>query len=165
MITQERLKSLLHYEPTTGIFTWKVKPRHQTLRIGEALTSTFDTGYSRVKLDQKTYRLHRLAFLYMTGSIPDEIDHINRIKTDNRWCNLREASRHENMSNLATRSNTITKVKGLANINNIGYQAGITSKNKRYTRYFHTITEESKQEAIEWLDQMRVYLHGEFGCK
>ena len=48
---------------------------------------------------KKQYKLHRLAYLYMTGIMPDKVDHENHIVSDNRWCNLRNASSFDNMQN------------------------------------------------------------------
>lgn len=56
-------------------------------------------GYLVCRIDDKVYLLHRLAFLYMTGSVPSEIDHINGVRTDNRFANLRAISRGENNQN------------------------------------------------------------------
>lgn len=59
-------------------------------------------GYLWASVDGHIYRLHRLAILYMTGSMPDvsiDVDHINMIRTDNRFENLRCVSRKVNMQN------------------------------------------------------------------
>ena len=51
-------------------------------------------------LQGKTYREHRVVFLYMTGEWPAlQVDHINQIKDDNRWCNLRNVSPAINCQN------------------------------------------------------------------
>ena len=108
MLSQERLKSLMNYEPETGVFTWLMKPC-RNVRVGEVAGSlNKGTGYVRVIVDRKRYLAHRLAWLYIYGDLPpDQLDHINRIKTDNRIGNLRLANNAENHQNMPMpRNNT-----------------------------------------------------------
>ena len=106
-MTQARLKELLHYEPDTGWFTWRI---HSSMaKPGERAGGGHGLGYRSIGLDYKKYLEHTLAVLYMTGAWPThEVDHINRDKSDNRWCNLREATRSQNGHNkgLSRRSST-----------------------------------------------------------
>ena len=97
-ITQERLKSLLTYDPGTGEFRWRAKRPRCT--VGALAGTTTYHGYTVIKLDGATYRAHRLAWLYMFGTWPDtELDHVNRIRSDNRAVNLRKATRFLNCQN------------------------------------------------------------------
>lgn len=99
MLTQERLKSLVNYNPDTGVFTCAKHRIGGTRQIGEPLGSLCN-GYVEMGIDRRNYYAHRLAFLYMTGEFPScPIDHINRCKTDNRWCNLRKVTVMENCHN------------------------------------------------------------------
>ena len=105
IISQARLKELLHYNPDTGIFTWTSKPSITSpISIGsEAGTNT--NGYVCIYVIGRIYKAHRLAWLYIHGEWPeDQIDHINRVKDDNRLINLREAGCIEN-----SRNRTISK--------------------------------------------------------
>ena len=62
-------------------------------------------GYITIGIDRRLLYAHRLAFLYMTGGLPKEdVDHINRVRSDNRWPNLRAATRSENLRNTTARS-------------------------------------------------------------
>ena len=98
LITQERLQSLLTYDPDTGEFRWRVK-RPRCVVGAVAGTPTYH-GYTAIKLDGATYRAHRLAWLYTFGKWPStELDHINRKRDDNRIANLREATRFSNCQN------------------------------------------------------------------
>lgn len=98
------LKSILDYNPSTGIFTWKAN-RASTVRKGDA-AGTKCKGYIVITIQGKRYQSHRLVWLYMTGNLPtDQIDHINGIKDDNRFCNLREVSNSENAKNSKHRIN------------------------------------------------------------
>ena len=100
MITQETLKSLLHYCPDTGIFTYLVRSA-QCVQVGEMAGCLHkQNGYLHIKILGKNYKAHRLAWIYVYGEFPpSEIDHVNRIRADNRICNLRLAIRSENMQN------------------------------------------------------------------
>lgn len=99
MLTQSRLKELLHYEPDTGEFTWLVRTSRR-VKIGDIAGSQNGQGYQCIRIDWKPYRAHRLACLYIDGEWPEyEIDHINGVRSDNRWINLRYATRSENSQN------------------------------------------------------------------
>ncbi|WKV24405.1 hypothetical protein [Escherichia phage SUT_E1620] len=103
MITQERLKELLIYDPETGLFYRRLKSG----RIKPINNKPNNYGYIQIRVGNGYRELaHRLAFLYMEGYIPEFVDHINRIRDDNRWSNLRDSSRQENNRNRAATSNS-----------------------------------------------------------
>ena len=96
MITQERLKELLEYDPETGIFTNRVK-RHLRGKVGEPTGKPNALGYVYITVEKKTYHAARLAFLYMTGEWPaGDADHINRDRSDNKWANLQDLTHQDN---------------------------------------------------------------------
>jgi len=98
-LTQSRLKELLHYDPETGIFTRRVGrgPSKAGARVG----SRNSCGYIQITIDYRNYHAHRLAFLYMTGALPEQqVDHINGVRNDNRWANLRDVSANCNHRNI-----------------------------------------------------------------
>lgn len=100
MLTQDDLKSLLHYDPETGVFTWIDKPCSRIVS-GRKAGGYGAHGYFRVSILGKRYYAHRLAWFYMTGEWPkDQIDHVNGCKDDNRFCNLRQATPTQNNANL-----------------------------------------------------------------
>lgn len=112
-ISQARLKALLNYDPDTGVFTWKVN-RRPTIRIGD-IAGCERRGYWVLKVDQHVYFSHRLAWLYVHGVWPTgDIDHINRIRDDNRLSNLRECSRAENCQNTTARKSNTSGHKGVS---------------------------------------------------
>jgi len=68
--------------------------------------SNLSNGYKRICINYHNYAQHRLAFLYMTGKFPNKLaDHINGKRSDNRWCNLRQADDAQNAYNKAMQSN------------------------------------------------------------
>jgi hypothetical protein len=99
MISQKTLKQQLHYCPQTGLFTWLVANSNR-LKVGDVAGHKDARGYVQIGVHGKGYRAHRLAFLYMEGEFPPEhVDHINHIRDDNRWANLRHATNKENNRN------------------------------------------------------------------
>jgi hypothetical protein len=113
MLTAERLRELLDYNPATGRFTWRVYRGGSSPRKGAV--AGFDSGgYIRIKINGNTYAASRLAWLYTYGVWPsEELDHINLRKWDNRLANLREATRAENCRNGPTRINSTSGHKGV----------------------------------------------------
>jgi hypothetical protein len=102
ILTQARLKELLHYNPKTGLFTWRVISgrKYGRAKPGKAILSASRGGYVQIKIDFHNYSGQRLAFLYATGRWPlGEIDHINGVRSDNRLSNLRDVSHKINCQN------------------------------------------------------------------
>lgn len=112
-LTQDVLKQYLHYDKDTGIFTRLIRTSC-SVKIGD-VAGCVDCGYIRLTLLGKKYHAHRLAWLYMTGKWPkQEIDHINGVRSDNKICNLREATHSENMKNYAKKSTNTSGYKGVS---------------------------------------------------
>lgn len=112
LVTQFRLKDLLHYDPETGEFTWllTVNSRVPAGRVAGCLDRS--VGYWQIRIDGKRYYAHRLAWLYMTGDFPpNQVDHRNRNRLDNRWDNLRAATNGQNGQNSKPRG--VSKYKGV----------------------------------------------------
>ena len=108
ILTQERLKELVHYDSDTGAFTWRIS-RPKAL-AGAVAGSVHRSGYIQIGVLGKSYGAHVLAWLYVYGTLPAlRIDHRNEIKADNRIANLRIATRHENSQNIsaANRNNKL----------------------------------------------------------
>lgn len=116
VITQELLKQLLHYDPETGVFTWRVARGGS--QVGDVAGHECFKGtkaYIIMGINGRIDRAHRLAFVYMTGDWPnDEVDHINGDGTDNRWDNLRDATRVENCRNMRLHNHNTSGVSGVS---------------------------------------------------
>lgn len=109
MLTQDQLKSLIKYNPSTGIFFRQI---NRTERIAGTISKN---GYVQIGISGKRYYAHRLAWLYVFGEIPiGDIDHKNGEKSDNRIANLRIATRSQNIMNVGIKSNNTSGVKGVS---------------------------------------------------
>src|SRR2546429_357861 len=97
-LTAERLRELLSYDPETGVFTRRIATFGHSR--GEVVGSTAPNGWNKIKLEGGSYRASRLAFLYMTGRWPTpQVDHVNRVRGDERWANLREVTTKQQAAN------------------------------------------------------------------
>lgn len=97
--TAERVRELFNYDPETGLFTRRVASR--TAKAGRVEGWIDPQGYSRFYIDRRLYQAHRVAWLYVHGQWPrDQIDHVNRVRDDNRISNLRECVNAENRQNI-----------------------------------------------------------------
>jgi len=114
MISQARLRELLHYDPETGVFTW-LAPGCSKMKPGDLAGTKHISGYWAMRVEGFAFLRHRLAWFYMTGRWPkDEIDHIDGDRSNDSWRNLREATRSENQQNVPLRK---TNSSGVAGVN------------------------------------------------
>lgn len=114
ILTQERLKELLSYDPITGDFIRKID-NCRGGKKGEIVGHLCSEGYIRMRIGCKIYKAHRLVWLYMYGYFPEyEIDHILGIKSDNRLSELREVSRRCNMRNQKIRNTNTSGITGVS---------------------------------------------------
>lgn len=125
MITQKELKELLYYNTDTGIFIWNHRDagffsserdcaswnNKNSGMIAGAMSSK---GYLVIKIFGKSYLAHRLAWIYVTGETPMQIDHVNRNKEDNRIANLRNVTNSINHKNMPKQENNKSGVTGVS---------------------------------------------------
>lgn len=112
-LTQEEVRRLFDYVPETGVVTRKVRTSTST-KAGEIVGAKDNHGYFTAMVNKKVYKLHRIIYLWMTGFFPDgEMDHINGVRDDNRWCNLRTVSRTDNSKNKKLYSNNASGFNGV----------------------------------------------------
>lgn len=113
MLTQERVRDLLNYDPETGIFTWR--RRQGQCGAGAIAGSNDGDGYRRVKVDRRSYRAARLAWFYVTGSWPPvQIDHADTDSMNDRWSNLRLATASQNRANTCRPVTNSSGIKGVS---------------------------------------------------
>ena len=87
-LTHERLQSLLHYDPLTGLFTWRESGKNPHPFRPEGFEKC--DGHFITQVDSKIYKDSNLAYFYMTGHMPDgKIIHKNGFNRDDRWENLK----------------------------------------------------------------------------
>lgn len=139
MLTAERLREVLCYDAGSGVFTWRMtRPKAAAGTKAGGVHPTL--GYVFIGVDGKKYCAHRLAWLHVTGKWPlDCVDHINGIRHDNRYENLREATKKINAEN--QRSPRSTNKTGLLGVTKIGkrFQAAIHVEGKQVKLgYFDT---------------------------
>lgn len=157
MLTQEYLKSIIHYDAESGVFTWRVYK-------GPASTRTIGTktkgGYTAISIDYKKYYAHRLAWLYMTGEWPEnEIDHIDTDKANNKWINLRSATHKQNQANIKRRKDNTTGIKGVYYGKHVAkWIANISHNGKNINLGCY----ETKEDAAKAYAQAAKHYHGEY---
>lgn len=124
--SQQYLQECFDYDELTGNLTWKERPithfknnhamqTFNTVFVGKKAGTQHSTGYINVNIANAGFRLHRVIYKLMLGTDPEcVIDHINNIKNDNRWCNLRDVSASDNSNNTLLYKNNISGVKGVS---------------------------------------------------
>jgi len=163
-LTQQFLHDLLHYDPATGIFTWRVS-RGAAVAGQEAGFLDASTGYRKVVIDGRRYLANRLAIFYVTGQWPPHlVDHENLSRTDNAFDNLRQASNAQNLWNQeksakVTGRPNASRFKGVSWDAARGRWAANISQNGTYIRLGRFASEEAAARAY---DAAAVQLHGEF---
>ena len=157
-LTAEYLRSILDYNPDTGIFTRKVSTS-RSVKVGDVAGSPNGRGYLQISVLSRDYLAHRLAWLHHFGVWPkDQLDHINRIRTDNRIANLREVTNKQNLQNAGKPSNNTSGHPGVHwNKQKSKWQVKITHNQKNIHLGYFSILEEAiaarkAAEKLYWAD-------------
>lgn len=157
------LRSILGYDPLTGIVTWLVDAA-SSVRAGSEAGTLHSDGYFRVMIGRKTYALHRVIWKIYHGVDPvGVVDHRDGVGSDNRIVQLRDASQRNNQWNRTVNRRSKTGVKGVVfNSRRQVYEINIKdAEGKRApSGTFRTV-----EDALARLDELRVELHGEFACR
>lgn len=146
VITAQELQQIVEYFPESGIFLWKVT-KGNYVKAGKEFGSWDLYGYKTVRINRKSYKLHRLAWLYVYGKMPEnDIDHINGIRHDNRISNLRDVTRRTNLENqtiLKRQKKHTTLIGAYFDVRKNTYYSRISIKNKS----IHLGTFKTEQQA------------------
>ena len=110
MLTLERLKHLLSYDPETGLFTWINRPcTWSKNKVGDVDGNFGASGVLRVCIDKESFCLDQLAVYYMTGAYPAYVDHLDDIRTNNRYSNLIISTKRKRKAAIAKRLAEVNK--------------------------------------------------------
>lgn len=118
-LTAEYVRSILDYDPETGVFTWRCRPEKSPQWNGawagkRAGTRNSVTGYVQITVDGRRYYGHRLAWLYAHGAWPKgEVDHKDGDRAGNRIANLRPATKAQNMANAGPHRRNTSGARGV----------------------------------------------------
>ncbi len=157
-LTQEYLRSQILYKPETGEFWWIASRKGRDMTRQAGTISNF--GYRIIMLNGHRHVASRLAWFYMTGNWPaEECDHINRNRADDRWANLREASRSENARNTQLRSDNTYGHRGICwDSQKLKWKVQISVKGeKRIVKHFHDFN-----SAVNFYQETAERLFGKF---
>lgn len=176
-LTHNEVAQLLRYEPDTGKLFWLVRhpsmfsagvrsaewsaAKWNTRYAGkEAFTTVSANGYKQGKILGDGQQAHRLMWLLQTGEWPEaDVDHINGVRTDNRWTNLRAATRAENNRNRVSHRIATSRFLGVCWAQREGkWRATIKAHDGlKHIGYF-----DSEEAAAHAYDQWAMDKHGEF---
>jgi hypothetical protein len=162
MVTVERVRDVLDYNPETGELRWKVRKSIRVKCAGGIAGGPNKGGYGVVCLDGERYLSHRLAWFMVYGYWPGNLDHINGNPADNRLCNLRECNQAENLWNAKCGY-------GRSGMRGVHWQGHGTHRNKPWSarlkvngKYHHLGRFATKEEAAEVYREKAKALHGDF---
>lgn len=153
------LRAALSYDPGTGDLRWIVPPPTNA-KPGEIAGYIASNGYRTIRVWGRTVSAHQTAWaIYHGEPANSHLDHINRIRTDNRIANLRKVTRAQNMWNAPSQTGA-TGVRGVYwHPPRNKYCASITADRKRhFLGYFDTV----EAAADAYRDASR-RIHGEYG--
>ncbi len=123
---------LIDYTPDTGACRWKTRVSRRVF-AGDIIGCADSYGYLVFKINRKSYKLHRVIHYMQTGEWPDQMDHINGKRDDNRWENLRNVTTNENMMNRKLDRRSKTGVAGVNQHRDTGrFKAYINKSKKEY---------------------------------
>lgn len=155
---KESIFNMVHYDPQTGLFTSKNRSKYSNRKAGARIGTLHKSkGYRYISLLGKTYREQRLAVLLMTGEWPlEQVDHINRLKDDNRWENLRCVNSSENCWNRGLYKNSTSGYTGVCwNKKENKWQVLCRSSGKQVFLGLHSDVHEAGKIALDYYEKVR----------
>lgn len=157
MLTQQRLQQLVEYSPESGVF--RARESRGNIAAGAVIGRKRSDGYVRLAIDGANYYAHRLALLYMTGSMPQMADHLDGDRSNNRYANLRPADITLNNRNAARKTGTASRFRG------------VSRKGSRWRaciridggKHLYLVETKNEVEAAYRYDMASLQFHGEAG--
>jgi hypothetical protein len=139
IISRDRLLELLSYDAEAGIFTRRVQAGSRGKIGSRAGTLDAESGYRIIGIDGVHHFEHRLAWLYVYGWMPPEVDHRDLDRSNNKILNLRPSTRPQNCANTRARSNNKSGIKGV-------------SFHRRAGRYFARLVKDGRAISLGYYD-------------
>ena len=154
------VRQYFDYNPETGELRWRIGSRRRAAGSIAGTPAKSEKNRVIVGFQGKTYKAHTIIWAYQTGKWCDnQIDHINENPSDNRWNNLREATKSQNMMNISKIISNTSGYKGV----------GFHKKRKKWRAYikadgkfYHLGLFETKEEAADAYQNAAKKLHGLF---
>ncbi|MGO4743995.1 HNH endonuclease [Serratia quinivorans] len=145
-------------EKSPTCLAWKSRVAN-CVKIGAMAGGPHWSGYWYVRLDGQSYAAHRVVYGLINGYLPDEVDHIDLNRSNNKISNLRASTTSQNECNKGIQRNNTSGVKGVNWDKSSGmWKARVAVNGKtRYAGRFHNI-----KDAEQAVIAMRSELHGEF---
>lgn len=168
----EYINEAVEYNSATGGLFWKIRPlahfknphgmnTFNSKHAGKSCTAKHASGYFSLRLDGRTYLVHRVIWKIITGDDPvSGIDHKDTCKSNNKWANLRLANKSENGCNVSIKSRNKTGYKGVSfdtKRNKFFASIAINGKTKALGRF------DSAELAHQAYIAASTKIHGEFG--
>lgn len=131
MLTQATLTELIKYDPITGVFVWRSRDvkwfESSAYRTSEHVCNLWNSRYAntvaggvnkttnsyRIKILSRFYEAGTIAYMYMTGEIPEEVGHKNKNSLDVRFENLIASSVIDNRRNRPKKANNKSGIIGV----------------------------------------------------
>lgn len=124
VVDQQYVKECFDYNPLNGVLTWKERPithfnterswkTFNSQKKGKEISTKGNHGYLQVAINKKIYLAHRICVLWMTGEMPEFVDHEDHDRTNNKWSNLKTVSQQQNNKNLKMRKTNTSGVTGV----------------------------------------------------
>ena len=163
MITIERLREVLDYDPETGDLVWKKRTSYRNT-VGKIAGYVAGRGQIQVRIDGHLYYAHRLIWFHVNGSWPPYgIDHKDCNPSNNRWDNLRLASQRQNSMNRRIQKNNKSGFKGVSLHRGYKYPKWTARLTLSDGTYKHLGMFDSPESAAEVYATAVERFHGEWG--